>query len=119
MSPNPKSRIIAKRGKVFVPVQVKDIAICYSHNKISFVQLFGGTKFIVTNNLTELNGMLSPSEFFRTNRSTIVNINAIKEYKCTATGRISVELVPEKLRYSTVNVSQVSARSFKHWIEGH
>jgi DNA-binding LytR/AlgR family response regulator len=119
MSPNPKSRIIAKKGKVFVPLQVKDIAICYSYKKVSFVQLFEGSKFIVTNNLTELNGMLSPAEFFRTNRSTIVNINAIKEYSCSSTGKISVELTPAKLRYQSVSVSQLSARGFRQWIESH
>jgi DNA-binding LytR/AlgR family response regulator len=109
-------RIIVRRGKSFVPVVAIDIALCYSVNKVTFVQTFRGGKYVSDNSLSDLMLMLDHVNFFRLNRSIIVNIDAILEFRSVEFSKIRVELIPLNNALTSVTVSQFTSPSFRKWI---
>ena len=112
-----KKRIIVRRGKSFIPVLTKDIALCYTLNKVTFVQLFNGSKYLCDNHLNDLVLVLDRSVFFRVNRSTILNIEVIREYRAIAYSKISIDILPLNQAFNNVVVSQFTAPAFRKWIE--
>ena len=67
-------------------------------------------------NLTMLEEMLDPYRFFRVNRETILNVDAVKEFTSSRTGRITIQLVPLEWEKKEISVSQFSAAQFRKWI---
>jgi DNA-binding LytR/AlgR family response regulator len=112
-----KKRIIVRRGKSFIPVLAKDIALCYTFGKVTFVQLFNGSKYLCDNHLNDLMLVLDRSVFFRVNRSTILNIEVIREYRAIAYSKISIDILPLNQAFNNVVVSQFTAPAFRKWIE--
>src|SRR5688500_4068120 len=100
-----KKRIIVRRGKSFIPVLTRDIALCYTLNKVTFVQLFNGSKYLCDNRLNDLVLVLDRSVFFRVNRSTILNIEVIREYRAIAYSKISIDILPLNQAFNNVVVS--------------
>ncbi|MEO7767726.1 MAG: hypothetical protein ABIS01_09880, partial [Ferruginibacter sp.] len=49
-----KSKIIAKRGNTYIPLNIKNIAIFYSVDRLIFAIDFSGKKFIIDKCLTEI-----------------------------------------------------------------
>jgi DNA-binding LytR/AlgR family response regulator len=111
-----RARIVVRKGRSFVPVLIDDIALCYASYKISFIIRFNGEKYHTDYNLSELMERLDSEVFFRANRKTIINIEAVKEYRCGAHGKIVIDLLPFKDALPEVVVSQFTAPLFKEWI---
>jgi DNA-binding LytR/AlgR family response regulator len=111
-----KTRIVVRKGKSFVPLLVNEIAMCYTSDKITFIQLFNGNKYFADYNLSDLMQVFDPLLFFRVNRRTIINIDAIKEYRCISFSKIVVDLIPLNRSSQQLIVSQVTAPLFKKWI---
>jgi DNA-binding LytR/AlgR family response regulator len=111
-----KKKLIVNRGNTYIPVDIENIALFYTVHKMQFAIDFGGHKYTIDNNLTELEACLDPSVFFRVNRGIIVNIEAIKEYKVVAFGKIQIQLVSPGWFKEDIQVSQYTAPAFREWI---
>ena len=65
--------------------------------------------------LEEVEELLDPKQFYRSNRQSIININAIKSVKPHENQKLTVTLVPPlKLE---IDISREKAPSFKKWLD--
>lgn len=93
---------------------VADIAYFYSINKITFAVTKKNEEHIIDLTLEKLEEQLDPDSFFRANRQTILNIDAITRIEPYFLGKIAVHTNPECKE--TILVSKGKARSFKLWL---
>ncbi|HWJ91484.1 MAG TPA: LytTR family transcriptional regulator DNA-binding domain-containing protein [Flavisolibacter sp.] len=110
-----KKKIIVKKGNAYVVLNLRSVAVFY-FEKVSFAVDFSGNKYMLKENLTMLEEMLDPYRFFRVNRETILNVDAVKEFTSSRTGRITIQLVPLEWEKKEISVSQFSAAQFRKWI---
>ena len=110
-----RSRIIVKKGQDFHMIRMEDIAYFFTENKVVFVVDQNGKKYLAEiNTLSELDGSLDESIFFRANRKYIINANYITRYSSADKSKISIELsVPV---HEEITISQENAPVFKKWI---
>jgi two-component system response regulator LytT len=110
-----KKKLIVKKGAAFVVLNLRSVAVFY-FDKVCFAIDFAGNRYILKENLTTLEDILDPYRFFRVNRETILNVEAVKEFTSSRTGRITIYLVPFEWEKQEINVSQFSAAQFRKWI---
>ena len=98
--------LISGEDKLFT-LQVDDIAYFYSENKITFA---------VTNQNKEhiIDLSLDPDRFFRTNRQTIVSVQAIQKIESYFLGKVVVKVIPPFKDKIIVSREKISA--FKLWL---
>ena len=106
-------RILAKKGTGFIALGLNDIAYFFTEHKIVFAKDFTGRQLIVDKTITELEGTVDPSKFFRINRKYLCCLNAIERFKPDK-GRIKIHLVPDCKE--DVYVSKETAPLFRQWI---
>src|SRR3982751_5687219 len=88
-----KKKIVVKKGTAFVVLNLRSVAVFY-FDKVTFAIDFAGNKYMLKENLTVLESVLDPYRFFRVNRETILNVEAVKEFTSSRTGRITIQLIP-------------------------
>ncbi|MEO8172662.1 MAG: LytTR family DNA-binding domain-containing protein [Sediminibacterium sp.] len=111
-----KSKIIAKRGNTYIPLNIRNIAIFYSVDRLIFAVDFSGKRFIIDKCLAEIEETVNTRNFFRVNRSVIINSDAIKEFKVIEFGKIVIHLASPEWIKGDIHVSQYTAPVFKEWI---
>jgi two-component system LytT family response regulator len=73
-------RLLVKENKKIIPVPVKDIQVFEADNDYVRLHIDGNPKkYLVNNSLTGLEAVLSPSQFARIHKSTIIRVDAIAE----------------------------------------
>lgn len=112
-NPQPKDKIVAKKGTEFIALTVDDIAFFFTEHRIVFAKNFAGQQFIIDKNLGMLETTLDHKKFFRINRKFIANINAIEKFK-PDNGKIRIFLKPAMTE--EIHVSKESAPGFRKWI---
>ena len=114
-APSRKKKIVVKKGTAFVVLNLRSVAVFY-FEKVTFAIDFAGNKYMLKENLTVLESVLDPYRFFRVNRETILNVEAVKEFTSSRTGRVTIQLVPIEWEKKEIGVSQFSAAQFRKWI---
>ncbi len=109
-----KERLLIKRGQQLSYLKTENTAYCFADGKLCFAVDFTGTKFLLENNLSQLEQQLQPSVFFRINRHLTVNIEAVKKVHTWLGGRLKVEL-PFATKQETI-VSRERVNGFKEWL---
>ncbi len=109
-----KERLLIKRGQQLSYLKTDNTAHCFADGKLCYAVDFNGTKYLLENNLSQLEEQLQPNNFFRINRNLLVNIEAIKKVHTWLGGRLKIEIVP------TANVETIVSRErvngFKDWL---
>jgi two-component system, LytTR family, response regulator LytT len=113
---NKKTRLLVKKGNVFVPLQMKKIAAFYYSAGVTFAIEFNGKKSILEESLVQLEPIIDADIFFKVSRKIILNVEAIKQYKCIEFGKVIIDLVSPDWIKEQIIVSQVTAPLFKAWI---
>jgi DNA-binding LytR/AlgR family response regulator len=109
-----RTRLIVKKGIEYQGVLLDDIAYFFTEHKVTFLVTRQEKKFMLDQNLKELEDELDTAVFFRANRKYIVNIDCIKSYKTFEKVKLTVELtVPVS---EDIIVSQENATAFKKWM---
>lgn len=110
-----KEKFIVSHRKQWVPVPVADIA-CFYRDSINFIHTFSGEKYILDfTTLEEVEELLDPSLFYRSNRQSIVNINAIGSVKPHENQKLTITLkAPLKME---IDISREKAPAFKKWLD--
>lgn len=91
-----------------------DVAYFFTEHKITFLVTRQEKKFILDQNLKELEEELDPQQFYRANRKYLVNVDCIKSYKTFDKVKLVLELtiaVNEE-----IIISQENNTTFKNWI---
>ena len=111
---NYKERLLIKRGQQLSYLKTEATAYCFADGKLCFAVDFNNNKYLLENNLTQLEEQLQPKKFYRINRQLMVNIDAIKKVHTWLGSRLKLELLPP----ATVDtlVSRDRVNGFKDWL---
>lgn len=90
--PKYKQRFVIKTGEGIQLLETKQIAFIQMQNEIPFAFDSTGKKFPLNDSLTTLEKLLNPQEFFRLNRSEIINLNYIENLKPDFRDRLVISL---------------------------
>ncbi len=110
-----KTRFLVKFGDRLQFKNVSEVAYFYAEGKNDFLTTLDGKRYVVEYTLEELEGLLDPNQFFRLNRSMIVQISAIREIKNYQGGRLRIMLQPNAP--GEVLVSRERVANFKTWLD--
>ena len=109
-----KERLLIKRGQQLSYLKTEKTAYCYADGKLCFAVDFDGKKYLLENNLSQLEEQLEPGTFYRINRHLLINIEAVKKVHTWLGGRLKVEIVPVTTAETVVSRERVNG--FKEWL---
>lgn len=109
-----RTRFLISSGEKLLTLQVSDIAYFYSENKLTFAVTHQNREYLIDLALDRLNEQLDPDTFFRTNRQTLVCINAIQRIESFFLGKAVVHVLPPFK--DKIIVSKDKMSSFKTWL---
>lgn len=109
-------RILIRIGSKLKSIDLDDIALIQSVNRNIYLYTLDGNRYPVEKTLDELSKQLPEEQFFRVNRSAIINEKAIRQLILWSKSRIKLELEfqPEE----EVLVSAEKVQAFKSWYTG-
>ena len=111
-----KSRFLVKSGQTIDTIQTEDIHHFETQESLSFLVTNKGSRFAIDYTLDQLEGIVSPKDFFRINRKIILHIKAIEKVSIYFNGRLSI--TSNLLRGEANIVSRDRVNDFKVWLEG-
>jgi DNA-binding LytR/AlgR family response regulator len=109
-----KERLLIKRGQQLSYLKIESTAYCYADGKLCYAVDFNGSKYLLENNLSQLEEQLQPDNFYRINRHLLVNIEAVKKVHTWLGGRLKVEVLPATTAETVVSRERVNG--FKEWL---
>lgn len=110
-----KEKFIVNVRNNWIPVDTKDIA-CFVRDNLNYLYTFNGDKYILDyTTLEDIEELLDPRFFYRSNRQSIIHINAIQSVKPHENQKLSVFLkAPLKME---LDISREKAPAFKKWFD--
>lgn len=111
-----KNRFLGKVGQKLFFIDSRDIAYFLADNKIVYLYSVDGSRYIVEHKLETLEQLLEPKEFFRINRSIIVNASAIDQVKPYLNSRLKL-LLKSGIQQEDIIVSRERVSDFKLWAD--
>lgn len=109
-----KERLLIKRGQQLSYLKTDATAYCYADGKLCYAVDFNSNKYLLENNLSQLEEQLQPNRFYRINRHLLVNIEAINKVHTWLGGRLKLELNPTTAADTVVSRERVNG--FKEWL---
>jgi len=109
-----KERLLIKRGQQLSYLKTANTAYCFADGKLCYAVDFNAKKYLLENNLSELELQLQPGSFFRINRHLLVNIEAVKNVHTWLGGRLKLEISPSTTAETIVSRERVNG--FKEWL---
>ncbi len=109
-----KERLLIKRGQQLSYLKTGNTAYCFADGKLCYAVDFNGTKYLLENNLGQLEEQLQPYTFYRINRHLLVNIEAVKKVHTWLGGRLKLEIAPTTTAETVVSRDRVNG--FKEWL---
>jgi hypothetical protein len=109
-----KKFLLARKGVNQVPISPEQIAFVYKDDALNYLVTFAEETFIIDNTLEEVEHVLDASQFFRTNRQSIINLAALASFSSVENGKIKVVLSLKSK--PDIIVSQKRAPAFRAWI---
>jgi len=110
-----KCRFLVKTGRGFQSVDVNQIAYFLSENKLNFIVVESGKKYLVDQSLDQLEQILDPMEFFKINRNYILSNRCIRRMEPHFNNRMLLVIEPPPR--SDVLVSRNHLSHFKDWMD--
>jgi DNA-binding LytR/AlgR family response regulator len=110
-----KNRFVVRYGEHIKTINTDEIAYFYTEDKVNFLTIHEGRRYILDHNLDQLENVLDPKIFFRINRQYIISIRSIGEMLAYTKGRVMIKLNPAA-KHETV-VSTERSASFKAWLD--
>ena len=109
-----KRRLSIKVGSHIKIISTDNIECFYSENKSTYCYTREKRNFLLDNSLEIWQEQLDPEQFFRVNRTFIVNINAIKDIIAYSNSRL--KLILQFYSQTEIIVSRERVKDFKSWI---
>ena len=109
-----KERLLIKRGQQLSYLKIESTAYCFADGKLCYAVDFNGNKYLLENNLTQLEEQLQPNKFYRINRQLLVNIDSVSKVHTWLGGRLKLDLAPTT--NSDTVVSRERVNGFKDWL---
>lgn len=109
-----RQRLIVKKGIEYQSVLLEEVAYFFTEHKVTFLVTKQEKKFMLDQNLKELEEELDKKIFYRANRKYIININCIKSYRTFEKVKLIVDLTLPMSE--DIIISQENAGDFKRWM---
>ena len=111
-----KKRFLVKIGNKFSFISSDKIAYFYSEEGITYVVEIGSSsRYMIDHSLQELqDDLLDPQQFYRVNRSIIINLDGLMEIKPYLNGRLVLSLNARS--EAAIVVARERVSEFKNWI---
>jgi DNA-binding LytR/AlgR family response regulator len=109
-----KERLLIKRGQQLSYLKTELIAYCFADGKLCYAVDFSSNKYLLENNLSQLEEQLQPNKFYRINRHLLVNIETICKVHTWLGGRLKLDLSPSTTTDTMVSRERVNG--FKEWL---
>jgi len=109
-----QKRFMVVVGERILTIPSDEVAYFFAEEKYVFLVHKDGERYLIDFTLDKLDSLLDPKVFFRTNRQTIIHIDAIKSMKEWFKRRIKVEVKPAFDK--EVIVSRERIKDFKIWL---
>ena len=110
-----KSRFLVKIGQSISTVQTDDIHHFESQDSLSFLVTNKGSRYAIDYTLDQLEDTVSPKDFFRINRKSILHIKVIEKVNTYFNGRLSI--TTKLLKGDTNLVSRERVNDFRAWLD--
>jgi len=109
-----RKRFLVSGATSYFKLDVDDIAWFSTENRVTTAFTYKGKAHIVDLTIEKLEEQLDPELFFRTNRSTIVHINAIRKFETHFGSKLILRLIhPFE---EPIIISRLKATEFKEWV---
>ncbi len=109
-----KKRYTIKVGQHLKIISSEDIECFYSENKATYLHTNTKRNYLIDGALEQVQTELDPENFFRVNRTFIVQINAIKDIVAYTNSRLKIVL--NSYSETEIIVSRERVKEFKNWI---
>lgn len=109
-----RTRFLISGDERLFTLQVDSIAYFYSENKVTFAVTKQSKEYIIDLSLDKLTEQLDPDKFFRTNRQTIVGIDAIERVESYFLGKAVLHVLPPFKEKIIISRDKVGA--LKIWL---
>lgn len=109
-----RKRFLISRRESFFKLDAKDIACFLFDARITYAITFDNQRYVINHSMDKLEGELDPEVFFRANRQTIINMEAIDRFESYFNGQLAIKLVNNI--GDKVLVSRIKASQFKEWL---
>lgn len=110
-----KKRFTIKVGQHLKIINTNTIECLYSENKATYIHTNEKRNYLIDNSLEYWQEALDPEQFFRVNRTFIVEINAIKDIISYSNSRL--KLILHSYNDQEIIVSRERVKDFKNWID--
>jgi Ca2+/Na+ antiporter len=110
-----KAIVIVSQGTKNIPLPVEEISYFFRAHEINYARTSGGTDYMITQSLDEVQEQLDNRQFFRANRQMLVNFKACDHFELLPYGKL--QLVVQPGYKEPVIISQKRAKQFKEWME--
>lgn len=111
-----KSRFMVRKGEKIKTLDTNQIKAFYADDRDVFLLSDDNRRFSVQQKMEELEQVLNPKQFFRVNRTYIVQVNAINEIIAYSNSRLKIDVGFSFDK--EIIVSREKVPSFKKWMEG-
>jgi DNA-binding LytR/AlgR family response regulator len=111
-----KSRFMVKLGEHIRSIPTNQISLLYADGRDVYMVTDQGRKFIIDYTLESLEDILDPKNFFRLNRTFILNIDSIKDVLMYSNSRLKITLTQPFDK--EIIVSREKVNEFKEWFDG-
>ena len=110
-----KKRFTIKVGQHLKIIPTDEIECFYSENKATYIHTTTNRNYLIDNSLEHWQEELNPDQFFRVNRTFIVNISVIKDIVSYTNSRLELKL--NSYNETEIIVSRERVKDFKNWID--
>ena len=112
-----KDRFLVRLGNHIHSIKTNDISLFYAEGRTVFLINNAKRKYILDYKLESLEEVLNPSEFFRVNRTFIINISDIQDVLVYSNSRLKI--TSKVFNEKEIIVSREKVNAFKAWFEGN
>lgn len=111
-----KERFLLKFGNRLISEKTENIALIYIFEKVVYCKIFNDDRnYMLDYSLEELEAILDTKLFYRVNRKTILNVNAIKSIFPYKNHRLNV--VTDPSIKEEIIVSREKVNAFRLWLD--
>jgi len=111
-----KERFLVKSSNHLRVIRKSEIAYFYSEEGYTHLVCDNAKKYLMDETLDSIIRMLDPQDFFRINRSMIIQHHAIEKIETYFNSRYTLKLLPSYTESAVVSRERV--KDFKEWLEG-
>jgi len=111
-----KNRFVAKVGSKSYVIQAKDIACFIADKKLVSIIDTDDNIYTVNHTIEKIESMVNPADFFKINRSSIINLKMIQQIKPHLNNRLKLTLKCKR-ELDEMIVSRERVSTFRSWLE--